>query len=1686
MIITLTDTNAGRVEMSLQLSVYTKEAYGEYLLPPLNNADHTIVLYKDFYALSNNITLGLEVKNHEWVLRPSDDYHLSAAPKDTKEIPVADGGVLRIKTTANEDITIFVQNKPIVLAAYKKYKLNNKDKILIGRNHDNNICFNNNNMTSALHAVLIRQADHWVIENHSGNGIYVNSSFVDAKCDVSFGDFINIVGLHIVFLGDVLAVDDRFYNTEINLDVIASADISGEVGISALNIPNISDTKYQFHRSPRHIGKLNTGVISIEEPPVIQQGQKQPLLMTIGPSFTMALPMLLGCVMMMIASRASGSNMGLFMYSGLVMAGSSAVLGIMWALINIRYQKTKEAESETHRFEAYSQYLIQKTENIKRAYDENKSTLENMYPATDVCVSYTHSTPSLWDRNATHDDFLNFRLGVGNVDFQMQIEVPKEKFTLEEDGLREKPAVIRENFRTLYGVPITIDLGKNRMTGIISNDNHGGAIDIARVLAAQIAANCCYTDVKMVFLYNEDNSADKGNWGFAKWFPHTWSEDKKIRYVASNKRESSDICFELAKIFRKREEDSETIGKKALPHPYFVLFISDLDMIRNELVSKYLLDVKEEYGLSVIILADAYEQLPNNCSYVIENDDAYEGVYSLMENEAGKTKIDFDKISLSEIDIFARRLSNIEVMETETGGEIPNVLTFFEMYKAHKLDDFEVMDRWLKNRTYDHISGMLGQKAGGEACFLDVHEKYHGPHGLVAGTTGSGKSETLQTYLLSLAINYSPDDVGFFIIDYKGGGMANLFNGLPHMIGQISNLSGNQVNRAMVSIKSENQRRQRIFNASGVNNINSYTKLYKNNEVTEPIPHLFIIIDEFAELKKEEPDFMRELISVAQVGRSLGVHLILATQKPSGTVDDNIWSNSKFRLCLRVQDRQDSMDMLHKPDAAYITQAGRGYLQVGNDEVYDLFQSGWSGAPFVEDETGHSVIASLVSITGKATSIGKTSQDARKKAAQKEWISAFVKCVLDAQSATGTTLKREILDSRTETQGLLDIIYKRLKTQGIDYPKNRYNTERLVDFMGLYIGATEMGATSIDGLTDLVIRTAEAGSVKLPQEKEKSQLEAVKDYLSHVASENGYSRQHALWLPVLSEKIYLDEFSEYKNRRYEGTGWTNERGEWQLDVVLGKIDDPQNQSQFPLIVSYPDCGHLAVIGSIVSGKSTFLQTFVYSLVTVYSPDFINIYALDFSSKMMAAFEGYPQVGGIMYDDDMERIRRFFSMLEKMEDERKAQFHGGNFSQYVKSHVASYPAILIIIDNFSAFNEKTEQKYLDEIIRLSKEGVNLGIFLAISANAIGMNDLPHRIAENMTTMFTLELPDKFAYADILHTMKIDVLPEVGVKGRGLCKVGTRILEYQTCLSFEAPDDFTRMEQITAEGAKLNKLWTGRKVKVIPYIPEKPVWTEFEQMPETKTALASKNLIPVGYDNNNAEVYSLNLRNIYCYLISGAPRTGRKNFMKILINAASLKKINTCLIDLDNAGFTTVGTLPHVTWIQTYEQLLNYCKNILTPLFTERNAYKHQLQGNGLDEDEIFEKMSSQEPLIICITNLEVFIDTIYRSTDSMGGFFENLFSKGALHNIYFFGIMNVQNRATLGINAAFKYFSADQYGIHFGGNVSASVLNFDYIPFATQSKVTSVGMGMIAEKNGFHDTDKVIIPLANRAIPREEK
>ena len=342
-----------------------------------------------------------------------------------------------------------------------------------------------------------------------------------------------------------------------------------------------------------------------------------------------------------------------------------------------------------------------------------------------------------------------------------------------------------------------------------------------------------------------------------------------------------------------------------------------------------------------------------------------------------------------------------------------------EMEKVGKVEQLNILNRWNSNDSTKSLKAEVGVDSGNNLLYLDLHEKYHGPHGLIAGMTGSGKSEFIITYILSMAMNYSPDDVSFVLIDYKGGGLAGAFLNpatgirLPHLAGTITNLDKAEMDRTLVSIDSEVKRRQAAFNdardslGESTIDIYKYQEFYHQGKIKEAIPHLFIICDEFAELKSQQPDFMNNLISIARIGRSLGVHLILATQKPSGVVNDQIWSNTKFRVCLKVQDASDSNEMLKKPDAANIKQTGRFYLQVGYDEYYALGQSAWCGAKYFPSEKVAKIVDKSINFINNLGSIIKNKSDdsSKKMQAQGEQITAIMNEIIDVSKKTNKYAK---------------------------------------------------------------------------------------------------------------------------------------------------------------------------------------------------------------------------------------------------------------------------------------------------------------------------------------------------------------------------------------------------------------------------------------------------------------------------------------------------------------------------------------------------------------------------------------------------------------------------------------------------------------------------------------------------------
>ena len=1639
------------------IMMFRTNAYKEMILPNLDNTDYRIFVDKKLFDVYHSFYLKLEIINRKWRINADEKAYSLIHHKQTCDFVELSGGeIITVRTVDDDVIKCITFDNEMTLEPYIKLDIIRCPRLTVGKAEGNSIRYGFMNLVSMNHCSIERVSDKHFLYNTSKNGVFVNNRRISANCELHFGDIIEIFGLRIVYFRELIAVSSRTGEFTVSDELKPyRVYISAEQRV----IPKHSE-RY-FNRAPRIFPSVCTEQIVIESPTNPQFSKKKSLLLTIGPSFTMAIPMLLGCGMMILSSVLSGGMTSAFMFTGLITACGSAILGSVWALMNIRHTKRTEIADETQRFNTYGNYLLDISEYIKEKYRQNTEALYTLYPSASDCCKYNETSPELWNRNLSHSDFLFYRLGTGDIDFQVDIQIPKEKFSMQFDSLKDKPSIIYENFRVLRNVPVGMDFAEQNIYGIVGGEKKRGVYDIVNNIIAQIAATASYADVKIAFCFDA-RKFDANQWSYVKWLPHLWSENRKTRYYATDRQEKSDVFFELSNILRQRAENENSSYQKTRFRPHYFLFVSDASLLDGEMLAKYVYHKDSDYGLTTFIMADYYQNLPNVCENIIQNDTDFQGCYNALNSSMMSVPMRFDKVSTSELEDFAKRLSGITVRENEDDSSIVPSLDFFEMYGASKPEDFRIAEQWRKNRTYNSMRALIGKKAGGADCFLDIHEKYHGPHGLVAGTTGSGKSELVQTYMLSLALNFSPDDVAFFVIDFKGGGMANLFSNLPHLAGTISNLSGNQIGRAMISIKSENLRRQKIFGEFGVNNINNYTRLYKGGEAPLAIPHLLVIIDEFAELKKEEPEFMRELISVAQVGRSLGVHLILATQKPSGTVDDNIWSNSKFRLCLRVQDRQDSNDMLHKPDAAYITQAGRCYLQVGNDEIYELFQSGWSGAVYDNSNEGKDgAIATMITTTGKEALVGSHTKIKRRERERARWFGFLYRNAI------------MLRDDSVDADVAAKLLMEKAREGGFNIGNNHSDYQAFGNFFSLLPDSNLPEEEAVSFVTSL----ASERNIRLPEPKDKTQLEVLVDYIAKIARQEHFTAKSQLWMPLLKTRIDISEITA-KTELFDGLSW-KAHDYWTLGAPVGVYDDPQNREQLPFTIDFSLGGHLAVCGSVVSGKSTFLQTLLYVMAMKYSPEEVNFYILDFSGGMLACFEKMPHTGGVIRENDADKVRKFFNMIDAVINERKKLFNGGSYSQYIKANGVSLPAILIVIDNFAGFREKTENRFENMVSRLSREGAGYGVFLALSSAGFGMAEIPNRIGDNLRTVVSLEMSDKFKYMDVLRTTHIDVTPEAGIKGRGVGYVEGRILEFQTALAAVADDDYKRNAAIEETGRRMSEVYSGKRARLIPHIPENPQYSDLSSLDEYAEAIADNASLPYAFRFEDASVYSINLAATYCYLISGKKRTGKTNALRLIMAAAAAKHFRGIVIEKAANELKSIAEQGGFEYVSDDSGILACFKGI-TADFVARNKHKKSLEEQGMSDAAIFENMKAFAPIGIFIADLPEFIHAVYHPGDGVGnlsGFFENIFEKGYLHNIYFFACFNQDDAALMTGHKAYHLFISYKTGVHLGGNLSSQRLfNFQNIHYSQMSKAAKKGEGFTPSAEDESVAEKIILPL----------
>lgn len=874
--------------------------------------DCDIRLRKELFF--GQIELVFSKNGDDWAVSCSDNMYLTVG--DIRKLmtkKLAHGDVLEIKYQESDNLVFTMEFLIDFDDGKKKYEraidISGAASLTIGALANCNIAISGEYIKEDM-IILNKNSDGFVVDiQNTTYGVYINGKKAKNKDIIKDGDFLSISDYFFYFKDNKIWTQIR---PEMKINSLSCLDASSK------------GTYPKFNRNTRVKTVVCDEKIEILDPPAKPQKPKNNLFMRLLPSLGML---------------AAAGVMAFFGGAMIIMSVLSGAMAIFTTIISVKEGNKEYKESSAERIEKYNAYISKKKKEIEENREQEHTELEELFVSQPVEQErFSSFSADLFDRSRDDEDYLCVRLGSGDVPSKREVNYKKQEKLEIEDDLQLIPEQLCAEYKNVHNAPIVCDLKKINAMGVVGAPMY--RFELLKNIVIDIAARQYFTDVKMVFVAEKEHK-EQIQW--LRLLPHVYNDIIGVRNIVCDD-DSKNLIFEfLYKELAIREQNKSFAEN-------IIVFFYDEYGFKSHPVSKFV-DKAKDLGITFVFFGDTVADIPQGCGYIVSIKDDKNATLINSQNRSETSEFVYINIQTTQAEEIVKLLAPVYTEKISLEGTLTKNISMFELLNILAVDDLDLKKRWASSQVFKSMSAAIGVSKTGIVS-LDLHDKAHGPHGLVAGTTGSGKSEILQTYILAMSTLYHPYEVAFVIIDFKGGGMVNQFRDLPHLLGAITNIDGKAINRSLKSIKAELQKRQRLFAEADVNHVDKYIKKYKSGEIYTPLPHLIIIVDEFAELKAEQPEFMKELISAARIGRSLGVHLILATQKPSGQVDEQIWSNSRFKLCLKVQSQEDSNEVLKSPLAAEIKEPGRAYLQVGNNEVFELFQSAYSGAPEKMEDSG--------------------------------------------------------------------------------------------------------------------------------------------------------------------------------------------------------------------------------------------------------------------------------------------------------------------------------------------------------------------------------------------------------------------------------------------------------------------------------------------------------------------------------------------------------------------------------------------------------------------------------------------------------------------------------------------------------------------------------------------------------------
>ncbi|HET6964779.1 MAG TPA: FtsK/SpoIIIE domain-containing protein [Acidimicrobiales bacterium] len=650
-----------------------------------------------------------------------------------------------------------------------------------------------------------------------------------------------------------------------------------------------------FNRPPRLLPLAPTATVRFPGPPPVQSGVNFPLMATIA-------PLVLGVILALVLNP-------LYLLFTLL----SPVMGVS----NYLSQRRSGVKSHRARVKAHQAAVARATDELAAALETETAARRAGAPDPATLALVTDGPrPTLWERGRSDDDFMSLRVGL--CDRRASVVVEGRESGAGEAGA--EPPVVRQ-------VPAVVDLARDGVLGVAGDRRTAESLVTGLLLQAAVLHSP--EDLAVTILTGPHQ---RDAWAWARWLPHLRDRDGRVvARIASTDASVARLAAELSarvdeRLGRNRPADSDRV-------PGHLLIVDGAYQLGALPAVTKVLRLGPEAGIMSICLDDGERLLPEECRAVAVLDGPGPARLRLSTGRGSRTAdVLADLVDSGTAERVARRLAPMRLnRRTVAGAAIPSGVRLLQHLSLDPPSPDAIATRWgAEGRS---TAAAVGACETG-TMVLDLAKD--GPHGLVAGTTGSGKSEFLQTLIASLAVSNRPDQMSFVLVDYKGGSAFKECERLPHTVGMVTDLDGHLTERALASIGAELRRRETVLARSGAKDLEAY---WRSAGPSDPLlGRLVIVIDEFASLVEELPDFVDGLVDLARRGRSLGIHLILATQRPSGVVSAAIKTNTNLRIAMRVTDAADSVDVIDSPLASRIAKSspGRAYARVGHEELTEF------------------------------------------------------------------------------------------------------------------------------------------------------------------------------------------------------------------------------------------------------------------------------------------------------------------------------------------------------------------------------------------------------------------------------------------------------------------------------------------------------------------------------------------------------------------------------------------------------------------------------------------------------------------------------------------------------------------------------------------------------------------------------